>query len=171
MPAVGLLRSTPAAGLEHLVTALREGLTEAGYTEGENVALEYRFADDEVGRLPSLASDLVQRGVAVIVGDSLAIAAAKEVASNVPMVFATGGDPVKSGLVASLNRPGGRITGVTFFGGELGAKRLELLREVAPRAVTIAALVIPNHPTSAAERQDIEAAARRMGQDVMFVDV
>src|SRR5262249_27322670 len=116
-PVVGLLRSTPAAPFADLVDALRKGLGEAGFEEGRNVVIEQRWADNKVDRLPSLAADLVQRGAAVIVGNQSAIEAARSATAALPIVFVTGEDPVRAGLVTSMSRPGRNITGVTFFGG------------------------------------------------------
>jgi putative ABC transport system substrate-binding protein len=128
VPVIGFLRSSPAAGLAHLVTAFRDGLKETGLVEGENVAVEYRFADNQLDQLPALVADLIHRHVAVIVCNHPAANAAKVVTSSIPIVFVSGEDPIKTGLVTSLNRPGGNLTGVTFFSGsQLGAKRLELL--------------------------------------------
>ena len=171
MPVVGFLRSTPSADLEHLVVAFREGLKERGFAAGENVTVEYRFADDHLDRVPSLTRDLIGRGAAAIVGDSIAIIAAKTTGTSVPLIFATGGDPVRTGLVGTLNHPGGNVTGVTFFGGELGPKRLELLRQLSPKAAPIAVLVIPDNPTGEAERREVEEAARSIGQELIIAPV
>lgn len=168
VPVVGFLRSSPSAGFESLAAAFRDGLRESGFVDGETIRVEYRFADDQRDRLKAHARDLVAQGVAALVGDSLAIIAANAAGSDIPMVFATGGDPVKNGLVSSLNRPGGNLTGVTFFGGELGPKRLEFLRQVAPKG-TIAVLTIPENPTSEAERREVEAAGRSMGQSLLML--
>jgi putative ABC transport system substrate-binding protein len=172
MPVIGFLRSTPAASFAHLVTAFRQGLGEAGFVEGRNVAIEYRYADNQLERLPGLAAELVARRVAVIVGNSLAADAAKVATATIPIVFVTGDDPVKSGLVASLNRPGGNLTGVTFFGGsQLGAKRLELLRDLVPTATVIAVLGDSNYRGSEVELLELEAAGRALGRQIVIVKV
>jgi putative ABC transport system substrate-binding protein len=171
MPVIGFLRSSAAAGSVYLVAAFRQGLNEAGFTEGQNVAIEYRWADDRTDRLQELAADLLRRRVAVIVANTDAALAAKAATTTVPIVFAIGGDPVRDGLVANLNRPGGNVTGVVFFFGVLGAKRLELLRQLAPRATTIAMLVNPNSPNTEAERKDVQAAAQAIGQQLLILDV
>jgi putative tryptophan/tyrosine transport system substrate-binding protein len=157
MPIVGFLRSSPP--FQNLVVAFGQGLKEAGFVAGENVAIEYRYADNQIDRLPALVADLIRLPVAVIVVNSGAAFAAKAATTTVPIVFAAGDDPVKSGLVPSLNRPGGNITGVSWLGGLVGAKRLELLRRVVPKAPTIAMLVQPNRPDTEPERVDVQAAA------------
>ena len=166
------LRSASLASATHLVTAFRQGLQEAGFVEGQNVVIEYRSADNQLDRLPALVADLIRRQVAVIVGNSIAALAAKAATKTVPIVFAMGSDPVKDGLVGSLNRPGGNVTGVTFFAGP-GAKRLELLLQLVPRATTIAMLVNPNTPDTdtEAERRDVEAAAQAIGQQLIVLDI
>src|SRR5918993_136390 len=142
VPLVGFLRSTPSEPFADLVASFREGMKEAGYIEGTNVAVEYRFADDDVARLPSLAFDLISRQPAVIVGNALAVRAIRELSESVPIVFVLGGDPVTRGFVVSLNKPGGNTTGVTFFGGgSLDVKRLELLHELIPRGQAVAVLL------------------------------
>ena len=154
-----------------LVNAFRQGLKEAGFVEGQNIAIEYRWADDQQDRLPELAADLVRRRAAVIVGDTTSARAAKAASTTVSIIFATGADPVRDGLVASLNRPGGNVTGVVFFNAVLGAKRLELLRQLAPKAPTIGVLVNPSNPSAEAERRDVQAAAQALGQQLIVLDV
>jgi putative ABC transport system substrate-binding protein len=170
LPVVGFLRSTGAEGFEHLVAAFRKGLNEAGFIEGRNVAIEFHWADNRPDRLAALAADLVRRPVAVIVGNHIAALAAKAATTTVPIVFASGGDPVRDGLVASLNRPGANVTGLVFFSDVLGAKRLDLLRQLVPKATTIAVLVNPNNPDTEAERRDVQAAAQAIGQPLIILD-
>ena len=170
MPVIGFLRSTSLADSTHLVTAFRQGLKEAGYIEGQNAAIEYRWADNQIDRLPALVADLIGRRVAVIVGNNAAALAAKAATSTVPIVFAYGGDPVIDGFVASLNRPGGNVTGVVFIQGALGAKRLEVLRQIVPKATTIAVLVNLNSAEQEAERRDVQAAAQALGQQLIIRD-
>jgi ABC-type uncharacterized transport system substrate-binding protein len=171
MPIIGFLRSTSLADATYLVTGFRQGLKEAGFVEGQNVAIEYRSAEDHLDRLPALLANLIGRPVAVIVGNHNAALAAKAATTTVPIVFSSGGDPVRDGLVASLNRPGGNVTGVSFLAAELGAKRLELLRQLAPKATTIAMLVYPDTPDTEAERRDVQAAAQAIGQQLLVLDV
>jgi putative ABC transport system substrate-binding protein len=171
MPVVGFLRDTSLAPLAHLVTAFRQGLKEAGFVEGQNVAIEFRSAEGQKDRLPALVADLIRRPVAVIVGNIAPTLAAKAATTTVPIIFATGSDPVQDGLVASLNRPGGNVTGVVFMTSMLGAKRLELLRQLVPKATTIAMLVNPNNPNTEAERRDVQTAALALGQQLLVLDV
>jgi len=167
MPVIGFLRSSSIERAAHLVTAFRQGLKEAGYFEGQNVAVEYRSAEGHYDRLPALAADLVRRQVTVIVatGTLGPAMAAKAATSLIPIVF-TGEDPVRAGLVASLNQPGGNATGVSTLATELGSKHLGLLHELAPNATTI---VVLNNPTSTSgERylQDVQSTARSLGKQI-----
>ena len=170
IPVVGFLRSTPQAPFENLAGAFRQGLKEAGFVEGQNVAVDYRYADNQIDRLPALVAGLIHRPVAVIVGDNISAIVARHATMTVPIVFATGDDAVRNGLVGSLNRPGANVTGISFFSGELGSKRLELLHQLVPRATTVAMLADPDTPTSAAERADVEAAAQSKGQQLIALD-
>jgi putative tryptophan/tyrosine transport system substrate-binding protein len=170
MPVIGFLRSTSLADATHLVAAFRQGLKEAGFIEGQNVMIEYRSAEDQAHRLPALVADLVRQQVALIVGNTPSALAAKAATTTVPIVFVTGGDPVTDGLIASLNRPGGNMTGVSFLGRELVTKRLELLRQLLPKAAAIAVLVDPNFPQAVRELRDVQAGARAIGQELIIVE-
>ena len=170
MPVIGFLRSTSAANSRNFVTSFREGLKETGFVEGKNVAIEYRYADNQLDRLSVLMGDLVRLPAAVIVVNGPAAQMAMDATTTVPIVFVTGADPVKDGLVASLNRPSGNITGVTFLVGQLGAKRLELLRQLVPKATTIGVLVNPG-PETEVERKDLQVAAQAIGQQLIILDV
>jgi ABC-type uncharacterized transport system substrate-binding protein len=169
MPVIGFLRSTTAAGSAHLVAAVRQGLGEAGFVEGQNVAIEWRWADDQRDRLPGLAADLVRRQVAVIVANGIAAMAAMAATATIPIVFITGFDPVRTGLVASLGRPEGNVTGVVFTVTDLTAKRLGLLHELIPKAAVIAVLLEPNQPEIGVELQEVEAAGRAIGRKILIV--
>jgi putative ABC transport system substrate-binding protein len=170
MPVVGFLRVTSPADSTHLVAAFRQGLKEAGFVEGQNVVIEYRWAEGQHDRLPALAVDLVQRKVAVIAATSTPAAlTAKAATSTVPIVFIIGADPVRTGLVASLNRPGGNVTGVTFTTVDLTSKRLGQLHELVPKAELIGVLLDPNLPEVDVEVRDVEAAARTIGRRVLVV--
>ena len=171
LPVIGFLRSTSLADATGLITAFRQGLKEAGFVEGQNVAIEFRSAEDHIDRLPALVADLLRRPVAVIVGNNNSAIVAKAATATIPIVFATGTDPVQEGLVASLNRPGGNVTGVSFLSGLLGAKRLELLRQLVPKATTIGVLVNPNLPDTEPERRDVQAAALALGLLLIILDV
>ena len=171
IPVVGFLRSTSLADAANLVTAFRQGLKEAGFVEGQNVAIEYRYADNKIDLLPALVAELIQRPVAVIIGNIAPALAAKSATTTVPIVFAIGSDPIRDGLVDSLNRPGGNVTGVVFFTPELGAKRLEQLRQLVPKATTIGMLANPTTPGVVAERRDVQAAAQAIGQPLLTIDV
>jgi putative ABC transport system substrate-binding protein len=170
-PTVGFLRSSTLTDVQHWVAAFRQGLKEVGFFDGQNVAIEYSSAENRAGQLPALVADFVRRPVAVIVGNTESALAAKAATTTIPIVFATGSDPVKDGLVTSLNRPGGNVTGVSFFSAVLGSKRLELLRQVAPRATIIAMLVNPSTPETETERRDVQAAAQAIGQQLVILDV
>ena len=141
IPVIGFLRSSSIEVAQHMVAGLRQGLKEAGYIEGENVAIEFRSAEGQNDRLPALAAELIQRRVAVIVCNGVAARAAKAVTASVPIVFVTGADPVWAGLVDSINRPGSNVTGVTFLASALAEKQIGLLLELVPRAAVIAALI------------------------------
>jgi ABC-type uncharacterized transport system substrate-binding protein len=171
MPVIGLLNPTSPDGMTERLGGFRQGLKETGYVEGENVAIEYRWAENQVDRLPALAADLVRRRVAVIAatgGPAVALAA-KVTTTTIPIVFAVAQDPVILGLVASLARPGGNLTGINFFTAELAAKRLELLRELVPAAVRVAVLVNPsNATTTESTLRDVEAAARAVGLQIQI---
>ena len=164
MPVIGFLSSRSPDDDPHLLPAFHRGLKEAGYIEGQNVAIEYRFADNQYDRLPALAGDLVQRRVALIVTNGPAARTAKAATETIPIVFTAGFDPVEVGLVASLNRPGGNITGVSILDVELGPKRLELLHELVPTATIIAALVNPADAARAeTTAKGFQAAASTLG--------
>jgi ABC-type uncharacterized transport system substrate-binding protein len=163
-PVIGFLSSRSPGDDPYLFPAFRLGLKEAGYVEGENVAIEYRFAENQYDRLPPLVADLVRRQVALIVANGPAARTAKGATATIPIVFTAGFDPVEIGLVASLNRPGGNITGVTILDVELGPKRLELLHELVPTATIIAALVNPTDPARAeSTARGFQAAAGTLG--------
>jgi len=164
MPVVGFLNTRVPGADPHLLAAFRRGLKETGYVEGQNVAIEYRWAYNQYDRLPALAADLVRRQVTVIAAiGSPSAPAAKATTTTIPIVFIIGFDPVEVGLVTSLNRPGGNLTGVTVLGVELGSKRLELLHELAPTANIVAALVNPNTPAAETQSTDLQTAARSLG--------
>jgi len=168
MPVIGFLSSVSPAGWSPFVAAFREGLNEAGYVEGKNVAVEFRWAEGQFDRLPALAADLVSRHVAIIVatGGSRSGLAAKAATSTIPIVFGTGGDPVEQGLVPSLGRPGGNATGVSIFTSDLMTKRLELLHELVPTAIEIALVVNPNSPTTESDERKAQQQVRSYGQRI-----
>jgi len=163
MPVVGFL-GLEASRLADRVSAFRAGLAESGYVEGRNVTVEYRLADGQIDRLPTLMADLLRASPAVIAAGGLpALLAAKAATSAIPVAFYVGVDPVEMGLVASLNRPGGNLTGVTGLSVELVPKRLELLHELVPAATALALLVNPTNPNAATQTRDLQAAARLLG--------
>jgi putative ABC transport system substrate-binding protein len=153
----------------NLVTSFRQGLKEAGFVEGHNIAIEYRWADGYADRLPGLAADLISRQVALIIGHSSAAHAAKAATTTMPIVFVVGDDPVRTGLVSSLNRPGGNITGVSFTTVDVTAKRLGLLHELVPQATVVAALLDPNLLEGDLELRAVETAIRNIGRQVLVV--
>jgi putative ABC transport system substrate-binding protein len=167
MPVIGYLSASSPVGRAHLVTAFRRGLHEAGYVEGQNVAIEYRWAQDQYDRLPDLAAELVRRNAALIAAtDAPSATAAKSATASVPIVFASGGDPIRDGLVASLNRPGGNLTGVTMLSSEIGGKQLGLLHQLVPEAGRIAVLVDPHWPYTEPFVQDVRTAAAAIGKHI-----
>jgi putative ABC transport system substrate-binding protein len=171
MPVIGFLNPTSPDMLADRLRAFRQGLKETSYVEGENVAMEYRWAEHQIDRLPELAAELVRRQVAVIATfGGVATFAAKEATTTIPIVFNTGDDPVKQGLVASLARPGGNLTGINFFSTELAAKRLELLRELVPAATRVALLVNPTFPDTEPTVRDVTAAARAIGLQIQVLN-
>ena len=172
MPVIGFLNPTSPDPNVDLLRAFRQGLKETGYVEGENVAIEYRWAENQIDRMPALAAELVRKQVAVIAttGATVAASAAKAVTTTIPIVFLTGADPVESGLVASLARPGGNLTGINLLTIDLTAKRLELLRELVPAATRVAVLANPAGPAPEAMLRDVETAARAMGLQVQVLN-
>jgi len=171
MPVIGFLGPASATGYAPHLEGFRQGLGEAGFVEGKTVTIEYRWADNQLDRLPRLAGELVGRPVAVLVtgGASAAALAAKAATTTIPVVFAIGADPVKVGLVASMNRPGGNVTGVSFLANALVAKQLELIQQLVPSATVIGALVNPNNPNASSDTSEIEKAAQSLGRQVYIV--
>jgi len=168
-PVIGFVRSTTPEDSAPFVAAFRRGLGESDYVEGQNVAIEYRYAFNQIDRLPALMAELVGRQVTVLAATGGTARAAKAATATIPIVFTTGDDPVKAGLVASLNRPGGNLTGVSVFNNRLGSKRLGLLHEMVPSASPIAILVNPTNPDAEDEVKDIQEAARVLGVQVLSV--
>jgi putative tryptophan/tyrosine transport system substrate-binding protein len=170
-PVIGFLNSGPPGPYQHLVAGFQKGLKETGYVEGENVVIEYRWAEGRYDRLAGMAADLVRRQVNVIAAmNTLAALAAEASKTQIPIVFVTAGDPVRLGLVVSLNRPGRNITGITQLGSELVSKRLGLLRDLIPTATTIGLLVNPTDPRSKTQIKDMQEAARALGLQIHILN-
>jgi putative ABC transport system substrate-binding protein len=170
-PVIGYFNSgTPSTQVKNLA-AFHKGLKEAGFVEGQNVSIEFVWGENHFDRLQTLAAEVVARRPAVIVSNSLAASRAKAATTAIPIVFTTGDDPVRGGLVTSFSRPGGNVTGVTFVAGTVGAKRLALLRQLVPKATTIAMLAYPGTPETEAEKAEIYAAAQSVGQQIHLVEI
>jgi len=167
MPVIGFLRSTSAAGSAHLAAAFEQGLNEAGFVEGQNVAIDYRWGNDQPERLAGLATELVRRRPSVIVGNVIGTRAIVAATQTIPIVFVAGSDPVRIGLVASLNHPGGNVTGVVFTSTDLAAKRLALLHDVVPKPAAIAALYNPASPEPERQKTEVEKAGQAIGRQVL----
>ena len=172
LPVLGFLSGQSPEGFAQLAAAFRQGLKETGFVDGDNVSIDYRWAENQLDRLPALAADLVRRRVTVMTasGGHTAVFAAKAATATIPIVFLAGEDPVKLGLVESLARPGGNLTGINFFSAELVAKRLELLHELMPTATRIAALVNPSNPVSEPTVRDLQTAAQVMGLQIQILN-
>jgi putative ABC transport system substrate-binding protein len=168
MPVIGFLRNTTRDDSANLLAAMRQGLKQSGYVEGKNLTIEYRFADNQLDRLPAMAADLIGRQVAVIIaGGNASSLAAKTATRTIPVVFSTGDDPITDGLVSNLHRPGGNVTGVSFLStATLVAKRLDLLHELKPKVATIAYLLNPNNPILEHELPEVRKAANALGTQI-----
>ena len=171
MPVIGFLNGQSAQAFAPAVAAFHRGLNEAGYVQGQNVAIEYRWAEGRLDRLPPLAADLVRRQVAVIAatGGNNSALAAMQTTSTIPIVFTSSDNPIERGLVASINRPGGNVTGVSWFNAELGPKRLGLLHELVPNATIVALLINPNNPESVRQPAELQHAARAIGLQLVVL--
>jgi putative tryptophan/tyrosine transport system substrate-binding protein len=170
MPVIGFLNGQTAANFTYLVAAFQRGLNEQGFVDGQNVKIEYRWADGHTDRLPELAADLISRHVAVVVATGGSHVAAKAATTTIPIVASIGGDPIKLGLIASFNRPGGNFTGVSVFSSDLEAKRLELLNEIVPRGAIVGYVFDPKFEAADLERQAVETAARTIGREVRILE-
>jgi putative ABC transport system substrate-binding protein len=171
MPMIGFLSSGSPRPYQHLVAGFQQGLKETGYVEGQNVAIEYRWAEGHNDRLPGMAADLVRRKVNVVAALTTPAALAAEAATTtIPIIFDTAGDPVRLGLVASLNRPGRNVTGVAWLGSELVAKRLGLLRDLIPKVTLIGLLVNPNDPRMKTQTKDMQEAAHGLGLQIHILN-
>ena len=171
MPVIGFLNSGSPEALQSLAAAFRQGLSESGYVEGQNLAIEYRWAGGDYKKLPSLAADLVGRHVSVILANGPQSAvAAKAATATIPIVFTSGGNPVELGFVSSLNQPSGNVTGVSFLSNELGAKRLELLRELIPAATSVGFLANPSRPSFQSEVKNSQQGAQDLGVKLVILN-
>jgi putative tryptophan/tyrosine transport system substrate-binding protein len=173
LPLLGYLHSASPQPFTEETSAFRQGLSEAGYVDGQNLVIEYRWADGDTDRLPAMAQELVRRHAAVIaaIGGDVTALAAKAATATIPIVFLNGSDPVHSGLVAGINRPGGNVTGVSLFGGTLDGKRLELLRELVPQVALVAVLMNPLVAETGARSRALEEAAHTLGLRLLFLEV
>jgi putative tryptophan/tyrosine transport system substrate-binding protein len=173
LPLLGYLHSASPQPFAEETSAFRQGLSEAGYVDGQNLVIEYRWADGDTDRLPAMAQELVRRHAAVIaaIGGDVTALAAKAATATIPIVFLNGSDPVHSGLVAGINRPGGNVTGVSLFGGTLDGKRLELLRELVPQVALVAVLMNPLVAETGARSRALEEAAHTLGLRLLFLEV
>ena len=169
IPVIGFLNTGSSQPQTYLAAAFRQGLSEADYVEGKNVAIEYRWAEGRYDRLPAMASDLVRRQVAVIAANSPGAVAAKALTKTIPIVFSTGTDPIALGFVDSLNRPGGNLTGVYFFSADMEAKRMGLLHELVPAATTVAVLLNPTYPNFDVQTKEVQEAARMLGLQIQIL--